>query len=45
MVKHTQAIRGQEPTNCLSMYDLFVGLGLERLTSYDLQHVRASTET
>ena len=26
MVKHTQTIRQQQPTNCLSMFDHFVGL-------------------
>ena len=34
-VKHTQAIRRQLPTNCLSVFDHYVGLalkGLKRLT-------------
>ena len=26
MVKHTQTIRRQKPTNCLSVFDHFVGL-------------------
>ena len=26
MVKHTQTIRQQKPTNCMSMFDHFVGL-------------------
>ena len=26
MVKHTQTIRGQQPTNCLSVFDHFMGL-------------------
>ena len=30
MVKHTQTIR--LPTNCLSMFDYFMGLALKRLT-------------
>ena len=29
MVKHTQTIRRQEPTNCLSVFDHFVGLPLK----------------
>ena len=28
MVKHTQTIRGQQPTNCLSVFDHFVKLAL-----------------
>ena len=31
MVKHTQAIRLQESTNCLSVFDHFVGLALKWL--------------
>ena len=31
MVKHTQKIRQQQPTNFLSMFDHFVGLALEDL--------------
>ena len=26
MVRHTQKIRPQQPTNCLSLFDHFVGL-------------------
>ena len=33
MVKHTQAIRLQKPTSCLSVIDLFVGLELKGLIS------------
>ena len=33
MIKHTQIICQQQPTNCLSMYDHFVGLVLEGLIS------------
>ena len=29
MVKHAQKIRRQKPTNCLSVYDHFVGLALK----------------
>ena len=32
MVKHTQTIRWQEPKNCLSMFDHFMGLALKGLT-------------
>ena len=31
MVKHTQTIRRQQPTNCLSMFDHFVGLAVKGL--------------
>ena len=31
MFKYTQAIRRQKPTNCLSVFDHFVGLALKRL--------------
>ena len=31
MVKHVQTIRLQKPTNCLSVFDHFVGLSLNRL--------------
>ena len=31
MVKHSQTIRRQMPTNCLSVFDHFVGLALKRL--------------
>ena len=31
MVKHTQTIRRQQPTNCLTVFDHFVGLALEGL--------------
>ena len=29
MVKHTEKIRRQQPTNCLSVFDRFVGLALK----------------
>ena len=32
MVKHTETIRRQKPTNCLSVFDHFVGLALKVLT-------------
>ena len=31
MVKHIQTIRRQKPTNCLSVFDHFVGLALKGL--------------
>ena len=31
MVKHTQTIPRQKPTNCLSVFDHFVGLALKEL--------------
>ena len=31
MVKYTQTIRRQQPTNCLSEFDHFVGMALKRL--------------
>ena len=34
MVKHTQTIRRQQPTNYLSVFDHFVGLALEGLIHY-----------
>ena len=33
MVRHTQTIRRQEPTNCLSVFDQFVELALKVLKS------------
>ena len=32
MVKHTETIRRQKPTNCLSVFEHFVGLALKGLT-------------
>ena len=32
MVKHIQTIRRQKPTNCLSVFDHFVGLALKGLS-------------
>ena len=34
MVKHTQTIRWQQPTNCLSVLDHFVGLALKELIEF-----------
>ena len=33
MVKHTQRIRRQQPTICLSVFDHFVGLALKRMNA------------
>ena len=32
MVKHTQTVRREQPTKCLSVFDHFVNLALKRLT-------------
>ena len=44
MVKHTQTFRRQQSTNCLSVFDHFMGLGLKglRFTWQYLKHI-AST--
>ena len=34
MVKHTQTVRRQKPTNCLSVFDHFVELAIKGLTSF-----------
>ena len=36
MVKNTQTIRRQKPTNCLSVFDHFVGLALKWLRKFDI---------
>ena len=33
MVKHSQTIRRQDATNCLNVFENFVGLALQGLTS------------
>ena len=44
MVKHTQTIRRQQPTNCLSLFDHFVGLALKGLSnSFVNQILRSRT--
>ena len=37
MVKHTQTIRRQKPTNCLSVFDHFVDLARKGLIAVALQ--------
>ena len=39
MVKHTQAIRGPQLTNCLSVFDHSVGLALKGLSLFLLTYV------
>ena len=34
MVKHTQTIRHKLPTNCLSVFDHFMGLALKGLSEF-----------
>ena len=36
MVKHTQTIRRNLPTNCFSVFDHFVGLSLKGLSIIEL---------
>ena len=36
MIKHTQTIRRQLPTNCLTVFDYFVGLLLKGLTFFQI---------
>ena len=45
MVKHTQLIRWQQPTNCLSVCDHFVGLALIRLMMGSPQISKEISET
>ena len=40
MVKHTQTIRRQESTNCLSVFDHFVGFALNGLRLEGITHNR-----
>ena len=37
MVKHTQVIRRQQPSNCLSMFDHFVGLAFKGLRNNSME--------
>ena len=43
MVKHTQTIRCQQPKNCLSVFDHFVGVALKMLV-YSLKLTVAHTK-
>ena len=38
MVKQTQRIRRQWPTNCFSVFDYFVGLALKGLSMSDIEN-------
>ena len=42
MVKHTQKIRWQQPTNCLSVFDHFEGLALKKLNTHLVTHINGS---
>ena len=42
MVKQTQTIRRQQPTNCLSVFDQFVGLAFKGLSHILLDFVNYS---
>ena len=44
MVKRTQTIRWQKPTNCLSVFAHFVGLALKRLIHLWLNYCKLSEE-
>ena len=39
MVQHTQTIRRQQPTNCLSVFDHFVKLTFKGLTKGDARNM------
>ena len=43
MVKQTQTIRWQQPTNCLSVFDHFLGLALKGLGRNLFQRFKKST--
>ena len=43
MVKHTQTICRVSPTNCLSVFDHFAGLGLKRLIISGVPSLRANS--
>ena len=43
MVKHTQTIRRQQPTNCLTVFDHFVKLALKGLIIYLFISLRITT--
>ena len=45
MVKHTQTIRWQQPTSCLSVFDHFVKLALKGLTVLLKYIIRIYQET
>ena len=46
MVKHTQTVRRLLPTNCLSVFDHVVGLGVKRLNplSHFVLHIDVTIE-
>ena len=44
MVKHSQTIRRQKPTNCLNVFDHFVGLALKWLISESTGYVAGANK-
>ena len=42
MVKHTQAIHRLLPTNCLSMFDTFVGFTFKELLLYKINYTETA---
>ena len=44
MVKHTQTIRRQKPTNCLCLFDYFVGLALKVLIHFLVFHLDTKSD-
>ena len=44
MVKHTQTIRRLLPSNCLSVFDHFVGLALKGLKTLGLQSIKGTVK-
>ena len=44
MVKHTQTIRRQQPTNCLSVFGHFVGLALKGLINLQPHLLKINSE-
>ena len=45
MVKHTQTIHQQQPTNCLGVFDHFVGLTLKGLRASFTEHMPVHRST
>ena len=45
MVKHTQTIHQQQSTNCLSVFDHFVGLALKGLKIYSKMYSTSFANT
>ena len=45
MIKHTHTIRRQQPTNCLSLFDHFVGLVVKELNTSDFETLTKALNT